>query len=197
MALVMIQLNDGSCDMKFAKRLAALVFAGLGMTGPLPSYAMLLMDAPGEEVLKQSAEIRQKLNLTANQQVLWQQAESRTREMVRERRARRERLQAELKSSLDDRKIELRDLAKKIDAEEDLGNQEIRKIRELWLTLDDALDDGQRQAAHAFLREQLDRFDQIKESPKESSMRPEGDAKRESRGGRMPRGGGMGGYPRF
>lgn len=193
MALVMIQKNDGSCDMKFSKRLAALLFAGLGMTGSLPSYAMLFMDVQGEEVLKQSAEIRQKLNLTANQQVLWQQVESRTREMVRERRARRERFQAELKSSLDDRKIELRDLAKKIDAEEELGSQEISKIRELWLTLDDALDDTQRQAAHAFLREQIDRFDQIKES----SMKPEGEVKRESRGGRMSRGGGMGGNPRF
>ncbi|MHB1590696.1 MAG: hypothetical protein ACYCTW_04065 [Sulfuricella sp.] len=127
--------------MKFPKRLAVLVFAGLGMTGSLSSFAMLLMDAPGEEVLKQSAEIRLRLNLTANQQVLWQQVETRTREMVRERQARRERLQDELKSSPDDRKIELRDLAKKIDAEEDLGSQEIRKIRELWLTLDDALDD--------------------------------------------------------
>jgi hypothetical protein len=183
--------------MKFSRRLAALIFVGFGVTGSLPAYAMLLMDAPGEEVLKQSAEIRLRLNLTANQQVLWQQVESRTREMVRERRARRERLQAELKSSLDDRKIELRDLAKKIDAEEELGSQEIRKIRELWLTLDDALDDTQRQVAHAFLREQIDRFDQIKESPKESSMKPEGEAKKESRGGRMPRGGGMGGSSRF
>lgn len=91
----------------------------------------------------------------------------------------------------------MRDLAKKIDAEDELGNQEIREIRELWLTLDDALDDTQRQAAYAFLREQIDRLDQINESPKESSMKPEGETKKESRGGRMPRGGGMGGSQRF
>jgi hypothetical protein len=47
-----------------------------------------------EDYLPMAAELKKSLNLNANQQTLWSQTESRTRKLLAERKARRERLQA-------------------------------------------------------------------------------------------------------
>ena len=72
--------------MKTPLILALLACLQLGSACAAP-----LQEIPGEALLKQSVELRAKLNLNANQFGAWLQAESRTRVMLQERRARRER----------------------------------------------------------------------------------------------------------
>ncbi|UUZ48260.1 hypothetical protein LP420_36090 [Massilia sp. B-10] len=72
---------------------------------------------------------------------------------------RRERLQADLRTRLADPRQELRDLSAGIDQEAASAAAEDRQLRELWLTLTDALTDQQRVAASQFLLTQLERVD--------------------------------------
>lgn len=130
---------------------AALVFS-------MPSFALPAMDLRVEDLIQQSADVKKSLNLNPNQQILWQQVESKMRFILGSRQTRRERLQAELKRSLDDPRTELRDVADKLDAENDLSNQENKQLRELWLAVNDALNDAQRQIVLAALADQLQRI---------------------------------------
>ena len=89
-------------------------------------------------------------------------------------------------------KIELRELAKRLDAEGDLSNQESKQLRELWLTVNDALDDNQRQIIRAVLADQLQRSaDQKTES---NSSRQKGDLRGRGMNRQKP-GGVYGGSP--
>jgi len=118
---------------------------------------MPVMDVRIEDLMSQASDIKKSLNLNANQQVLWQQTESKMRAIISARQRRREQLQATLKKGLDDSHAELRDLAKNMANEEDLSYQESRQLRELWLTVNDALDDSQRQTILQLLADQLQR----------------------------------------
>jgi hypothetical protein len=152
-----------------------------------PSYALPVMDVRIEDLVLQASDVRKSLNLNPNQQILWQQVESRVRMILRTRQSRRERLQVDIKLGLDDSKIELRELAKRLDAEDDLSNQESKQLRELWLTVNDALDDNQRQIILVRLADQLQRSaDQKTES---NSNRQKGDAR--GRGMNRQKPGGM------
>lgn len=69
--------------------LLALALHGAG------AAAAPLMDLRAEDVLPMAAQLRTELALNANQLLLWQQSEARTRALLRERQTRRERLQAQ------------------------------------------------------------------------------------------------------
>jgi hypothetical protein len=97
------------------------------------------------------------LHLTPNQQTLWRQTDAKMRGILDERRHRRERLQDALKQGLAKPNSELRDLAKLYDDEADASLREDRQLRELFLTVNDALDDGQRQTILTALSDQLQR----------------------------------------
>jgi hypothetical protein len=163
------------------------------LSAPTLAFAATLFDVPSEEMLRQAGEIRQKLNLQNTQAMLWLQAEGATRDMLRERQARRERLLIELGAALGTA-LPLRDLAKKIAAEEDFSLLETRRNRELWLDIDASLDDASRQAFRSAIRQQLEKPEGSKDARKDGETSPA----RENRGGRRGQGGGTGGgMPRF
>lgn len=130
-------------------------FVALALGGAVPSGAVPLMDMRAEDLLPMASELRKTLNLNANQQTLWQQVESRSRAIVRERQSRRERLQQQVKALLENATVELRDVNALIDAESGAASAEDKQLRELWLTVNDALDDGQRRKVAALLAEQM------------------------------------------
>jgi hypothetical protein len=172
----------------FARTL--LLSLALGVTAP--SFALPLMDMRSEDLLAMAPDVVDALKLNANQQTLYRQVEGRTRAILRERRERREQLQQQAKALLDKPDVELRALGKLIDAEAATSAAEDRQLREAWLTLNDALDDGQRRKVATFVAEQMMRV-----QPEEAAHgegRGEGGRAGGRRGGmgRGRMGGGMG-----
>lgn len=162
---------------------AALAFSAL----LAPAYALPLMDMKAEDYLPMAAELKKSLNLNPNQQTLWSQTESKTRNLLRARKERRDRLQAATLAGAQAANVELRDLARAVDEESTLGASEEKLLREWWLTVNDALTESQRQTVAQTLAEQLQRM------PENGGARPErreeGGEHRGGKGGR----GGMGG----
>ena len=143
--------------MQACKMVAAAMVAGAALMISSPSFSVPAMEIRAEELMHQSADLKQSLNLNANQQVLWQQVEAEARALLHARQSRREHLHADLKSSLADVKTELRDLSGAFDVETTVSAQEDKQLREWWLTVNDALDDTQRRTALVFLGDQLQR----------------------------------------
>lgn len=125
-----------------------------------PAFAVPVMDMRAEDLLPMAAEFRKSLNLNANQQTLWAQVESRSRALLRERKARRERVQEATRQGLLAQSVELRELQAGLEAEQAASAAEERQLREWWLGINDALDDRQRQAAAKFLLDQLLRMEE-------------------------------------
>lgn len=119
------------------------------------SFATPVMDMHIEDLLPMAPEIKKSLNLNANQQILWQQVENKSHSIMRERQSRRERLQQRIKQGLEGDKVELRDLAAGMEAEEAASGPETKQLRELWLSVNDALDENQRQMVVTLVSEQL------------------------------------------
>jgi hypothetical protein len=163
---------------------ACLFAFALGAAGA--SLAVPLMDMRAEDLLPMTSEFKKALNLNANQQTLWLQIEGKSRSMLRERQHRREALQEKAKTLLGKPDVELRELGALVDAESATSSQEDRQLRELWLSLNDALDDGQRRQVATLVNEQLLRV--VPEG------RPGGERGGEKAGERSGRG--MGGHGR-
>ena len=124
-----------------------------------PAFAVPVMDMRAEDLVPMASEFRKSLNLNANQQTLWAKVESQSKALLRERKARRERLQEATRKGLQAQNVELRDLQAGLEAEQAATAAEDRQLREWWLGINDALDDGQRQAAAKFLVDQLIRME--------------------------------------
>jgi hypothetical protein len=140
---------------KYARSLlltTALAFA-------VPSFAVPVMDMRADDLLAMAAEFRKELNLNANQATLWQQTESRTRNLLRERKSRRERMQLAVRPALDGKQVELRDLVGGVDAETAASAAEEKQLRTWWLEVNDALDETQRTRVAVFLAEQMQRVE--------------------------------------
>ena len=121
----------------------ALLFAAGAM--PSPALAVPVLDMRAEDFLPMAADLKKALNLNPNQQVLWQQTESKTRNLLRERKIRRDHLQAATQAGTQGANVELRDLTKAIDDETNAAAAEEKLLREWWLTVNDALNESQRQ----------------------------------------------------
>ncbi|PQO95808.1 hypothetical protein C5614_17225 [Massilia phosphatilytica] len=168
-------------------RFARAFLCALAIGSAAPSFAVPLMDMRVEDLLFMSADVKKSLNLTPNQQTLWNQIEGRSRSILRERQRRREALQEQAKTLLSKPQMELRDLNRAVEAEATATNTEDKQLREAWLEVNDALDDKQRAQVATFIGEQLMRV--VPEG------RPAGEGGGErSRGGGRP--GGMGGHGR-
>ena len=152
-----------------------------------PSFALPVMEMHIEDLMPMGPDFKKSLNLNDNQQLLWQQVESKTRQLMRERMGRRERLQAATKLVLAGARVELRDLAGALDAETAASAAEERQLRELWLTVNDALTETQRQAVATLFAEQLQRV--LDAGPQHERSKDDSGAR--SRGGRQKPGGGM------
>jgi len=170
-------------------RLFRACLLALAVGAATPSFAVPLMDMRVEDLMFMASDMKSSMNLSTNQQTLWNQVEGRTRSVLRERQHRRETLQEQAKAMLAKPDVELRELNKMVEAESAASNAEDRQLRELWLGVNDALDDKQRAQVAVFLGEQLVRV--VPEG------RPGGGGERGGergeRGGRGGRGGGRGG----
>jgi hypothetical protein len=139
--------------MPFRLARAALFAFALGAAGS--SLAVPLMDLRAEDLLPMASEFKKSLNLNANQQTLWLQVEGRARAVLRERQHRREALQEKAKALLARPDVELRELSALVEAESAAAGQEDKQLRELWLGVNDALDDAQRRQIATLISEQL------------------------------------------
>jgi hypothetical protein len=137
------------------KRFAHACLFALAVGSTSPSFAVPLMDMRVDDLLFMSADVKKSLNLTPNQQTLWNQVEGRSRAILRERQRRREALQEQARTMLAKPDVELRDLDKAIDAESTTTAAEDRQLRAAWLEVNDALDDKQRARVATLVGEQL------------------------------------------
>ena len=151
------------------------------------ALAIPVTDMRAEDLVPMAVEFRAELKLTPNQLSLWQRVESRSKQILRDRKARRERLQESLKNALAVPRVELRDLNKVIDAENAASAQEDLQLRGMWLEMNDALDDNQRQQVATMLGEQLMRV-----TPEGNRGAPRGEEKGEKRGSGGGKRGGIG-----
>jgi hypothetical protein len=139
----------------FKNRFARTCLFALAIGSAAPSFAVPLMDMRVEDLLFMSADVKKSMNLTPNQQTLWNQMEGRSRSILRERQRRREALQEQAKTLLAKPEVELRDLNRAVEAEASATNTEDKQLREAWLEVNDALDDKQRAQVATFIGEQL------------------------------------------
>jgi hypothetical protein len=172
--------------LRMPARLARAFAFAFAIAATAPSFAVPLMDMRAEDLLPMASEFKKSLNLTPNQQTLWNQVEGRSRAVLRERQRRREAIQEQAKALLAKPDVELRALNKTVEAELATAADEDRALREAWLGVNDALDDKQRAQIATLLAEQLMRV--VPEG------RPDGGGERGGRpGGGHGRGGPGGG----
>jgi len=141
---------------RLARAAARATLLALALHGASAAAAPL-MDLRAEDVLPLAAQLRTSLALNPNQQLLWQQSEARTRALLRERQARRERLQKQAVQLAANPNAELRELGTAAEAEAAASAREDQQLRAAWLTVNDALDDRQRGAVLRLLADQLER----------------------------------------
>ena len=162
-----------------------------------PSFAVPVADIHAEELVAMAPDLRKALALNANQQTLWGQVDSRSHAILRERASRRERLQRQAKTVVTTPSPELRTLGAAMDAEDAAVQREDQQLREMWLTMNDALDEKQRLLVAQFVGEQLERVEggAMRSAPKEhdgGEKRPRGGAKGGMGNGGVNIGTGMG-----
>jgi hypothetical protein len=174
----------------FRNRFSRACLLAFAIGSAAPSFAVPLMDMRVEDLLFMSADVKKSLNLTPNQQTLWNQMEGRSRSILRERQRRREALQEQAKTLLAKPEVELRDLNRAVEAEAAATNIEDKQLREAWLEVNDALDDKQRAQVATFIGEQLMR---VVPEGRPGGERG-GERSNERPGGGRP--GGMGGHGR-
>jgi len=133
------------------------LLAALIISYAVPVMAAPLMDMKAEDLVPMASEFRNELNLNANQQTLWAQVEARSKALLRERKGRREKLEASTTAALGGKDVELRELTGALDAEAALTASEDKQLREWWLTVNDALNEGQRHQVAAFIGEVMTR----------------------------------------
>lgn len=159
------------------------VACALALCAVAPSFAVPVYEIHVEELMAMAPDLRKSLELNPNQQTLWGQVDSRSHAILRARVQRREHLQAQARTVVTTPSPELRTLGAAMDAEDAATQAEDKQLRELWLTVNDALDEKQRAMVAQYVAEQLER---VEGGPMRSA--PE---KRDS-GEKRPRGGGKG-----
>jgi hypothetical protein len=167
---------------------ARLAIALALVAGAAPAFAVPVFSIHAEELMAMAPDLRKSLSLNPNQQILWGQVDTRSRAILRERAARRERLQRQAKTVVTTPAPELRTLGAAMDAEDAAVQAEDKQLRDLWLTMNDALDEKQRAQVAQFVAEQMER---VEDGPRrnESHERDSGEKRPRGAGGK----GGMGG----
>jgi hypothetical protein len=153
--------------------------------------AASILDLSGEEILRQAADLRGQLGLTAAQAGPWLQAEAKIREMLREQKARRERVQIEVREELSQGQVNVDHLAARIDTEDALAQEERRTLRQTWVGVLKGLDESQERRSKEFFRAALD-APTVVQPTSPSHQNPNAEEQPRQRGGRGGRGGGFG-----
>ena len=152
----------------------------------LPAQAAPVMSMDADSLVRGALFLKETLHLTPNQETLWQQVTIKSAGLLRARQTRRDKLQASLKAQLQDPSQDLRTLAGAIDQEAAASQRENAELRELWLTVNDAMNDQQRMAANQFLVSQLERVDAPERAPGgKGGEPPAGGQRRQKPGGDM------------
>ncbi|MQR01274.1 hypothetical protein [Glaciimonas soli] len=141
------------------KRASLVVVTSLSLGLAMSALASPVMDIRSEDLLSAADVVKDDLHLNSNQKILWNQLESKSHAIIRERERRQHEIQASMVNGLSNPALDLRQLSAAIDAESALSLQDGHQLRELWLTMNDALDDHQRQTARDFLADRLQRVD--------------------------------------
>lgn len=156
-------------------------------TQPL-AYAVPVTDWRADDLLVQAADIREELGLTDNQDLLWEQSMRKTRAILRLRKERRDALDGASRQLAAEPGAELRSLARALADDAASVHDEDKELREIWFTMNDALDDRQRALVLARFRSILERQPS---GPDGGEGRRAGGRREGGRGGRGP--GGMAG----
>ena len=146
------------------------------------AYAVPVTDWRADELLMQAPEIKTELGLTDNQNLLWEQSMRNTRSILRLRKERRDELDAAARKLAAEPTAEPRTLARALADDAASVHDEDKELREIWFTMNDALDDRQRALVLARVRSMLER-----QPPGPGEGRPERSGKPE--GGERGRGG--------
>ena len=169
----------------------ALLALGVSTAALQPCHALDVAAFRAEDVAPILSEFKTTAKLSANQQILWQQTESKVRTLLRQRETRQREMQERVKKRLQEKAPELRDLAKAMDQDDAITLQENQQLREYWMTLHDALNDEQREALTVLMNEQLLRQPGAdKERRSGTGERPAGSG-RHGKGGQRPPGAGQ------
>ena len=168
---------------RIAHKLALTLALMLGTAAP--SFAVPVSAIQADVLLAMAPDLRKALSLNSNQQTLWGQVDNRSHAILRERTLRRERLQRQANTVVTTPSPELRTLGAAMDVEDAAVQAEDKQLRELWLTVNDALDEKQRLLVAQFIGEQLER---VEGGPMRSS-----EPKERSGGEKRPHGGAKGG----
>jgi hypothetical protein len=166
-------------------KLATFALAAFLCTQSL-AYAVPVTDWRADELLMQAPELKKELGLTDNQNLLWEQSMRKTRAILRLRKERRDELDAAARKLAAEPVVELRTLARALADDAASVHDEDKELREIWFTMNDALDDRQRALVLARFRSMLER-----QPPGPGGERGEG---RPERGGGKQEGGGRGGH---
>lgn len=164
-------------------------------TQPL-AYAVPITDWRADDLLMQAPEIKKELGLTDNQNRLWEQSMRKTRAILRLRKERRDDIDAAAKKLANEPSAELRGLAGALADEAASVHDEDKELREIWFTMNDALDDRQRTLVLARFRSILERQPPgpgAGEGRREGGGKPEGGGRGGRGPGGMPGGGAPGG----
>ncbi|PHV20051.1 hypothetical protein CSQ92_22770 [Janthinobacterium sp. BJB446] len=175
-------------SLTFSPAVRRLGLALLLGTTALTASAVPIAEMRLEDLLPMAPDFKTELKLNANQTTLWQQVEGKSRQLLRERKARRERLQAGVTQGLQAPRLELRDLLAGLGTESTQSLAEEKQLREWWLSVNDALDENQRQMVAQFIAGQMARVMDAAAPRSESRGAPGGE-----HGGRKGGKGGMGG----
>jgi hypothetical protein len=141
------------------------IIVAVSSTLAMAAHASPLMELDAANLVRAAGYVKEGLALTPNQQTLWQQVSGKSATMLRARQSRRDKLQAALKTQLQNPAQELRPLSGAIDEEAATSARENAQLRELWLTVNDALTDAQRLQVGQFLVTQLDRVEAPEHAP--------------------------------
>lgn len=164
-------------------------------TQPL-AYAVPVTDWRADDLLMQAPDIKKELGLTDNQNLLWEQSMRKTRAILRLRKERRDELDAAAKKLANEPSAELRGLAGALADDAAMIHDEDKELREIWFTMNDALDERQRGLVLARFRSILERQPPgpgAGEGRREGGGKPEGGGRGGRGPGGMPGGGAPGG----
>jgi len=138
--------------MKFASLALAAAFS----IQPL-AHAVPVTDWRADELLMQAADIKKELGLNDNQNLLWDQSMRKTRAILRLRKERRDELDAAARRLAAEPEAELRALGRTLADDAAAVHDEEKELREVWFTMNDALDDKQRALVLARVKSMLER----------------------------------------
>jgi hypothetical protein len=170
-------------------KLATFALAAAVLCTHSLTYAVPIADWRADELLTQAPELKKELGLNDNQNLLWEQSMRKTRAILRLRKERRDELDAASRKLAGEPAAEPRSLARLLADDAASVHDEDKELREIWFTMNDALDDRQRALVLARFRSMLER-----QPPGPGGERGEGRPGRGNSGGGKPEGGGRGGH---